>query len=164
MMRRLLHKNDSGISEVIGFVLSFAISSIFLMLAMSSFYTAKNNSDSVITATELTAIADRIAAAVIEAGLVGQEFPNASMNISLTLPQQLNGHDYHVDAHNYGILVNSTDGAFTANATTFKLDAIAQYAVYGSAYSSNEHLTVSYFINATGTPTAGTPNIMITGV
>lgn len=159
MMRRLFRKDDQGVSEIIGFVLSFAISSIFLMIAMTSFYTAKNNSDSVITATELKAIADRIASAVVEAGLVGQEYPNSTMNISVALPQQLNGHDYRVDAHNYGVLVNSTDGAFFANATTFKLDAVTTFEVYGEAYSSNEHLTVSYFTNATGKP-----NIKITGV
>lgn len=143
-LRRLLRRDDGAVSEVLGFVLSFALSAIFLMLAMTSFWTAKNNSDAVITASELKTIADRVAAAVVEAGLVGAEYPNATMNITVPLPQQLNGHDYYVQARAWGVYVNATDGSLSSNATTFKLDAISEFQVSGLAYSSNEYVIVTY--------------------
>jgi hypothetical protein len=150
MRARLLAVDDRATNEIIGFVLSFALSAIFLMIAMSTFWTAKSNSESVMTATEMKAVADRVASAVVEAGLVGQEFPNATMNISVPLPQQLSGHDYVVDAYNYGVILSAPDGAFSpVNATTFKLDAVSGLSVSGHAYSSTQRVIVSY-TNSTG--------------
>ena len=156
---RRAKRDDSAVSEVLGFILSFALSAIFLMLAMSSFWTARNNSDGVITGSELRAIADRIAGAVVEAGLVGQEWPNSTMNVTVQIPQTLNGHDYYVEGRLWGIYVNATDGFATASATTFKLDALQNFAVSGRAYSINEHVTVTYSLQDAG----ATKNIHLHG-
>lgn len=143
-MRGHRSRDDQAINEVLGFVLSFALSAIFLMIAMSSFWTAKANSESVLTGTEMKAVADRVASAVVQAGLIGQEFPNATFNQSLAIPQLLNDHDYYVQGTPSAIYVNSTDGTYTATATTFKLDAVTSLWVTGVAYSSNEKVLVEY--------------------
>lgn len=146
----MMRADDAAVNEVLGFILSFALSAIFLMLAMSSFWQARNNSDSVITATELRSIADRVAAGIVEAGLVGQEWPNATMNITIQIPQALNGHDYYVNATRSLVYVNATDGFASASASTFKLDAVSGFAVGGKAYSGNEHVTVTYSLQDNG--------------
>lgn len=136
--------NDSAVSEVIGFVLSFALSAIFLLIAMNSFWVAKDNTDGVVTAVELKTIANRVAARVVEAGLSAQEFENATLNVTVPLPQELNGRGYYVEARAWAVYVNSTDGTLTASATTFKLDAVPDVQVTGRVQSSDEVLVVTY--------------------
>lgn len=137
-------RDDRGITEVLGFILSFALSAIFLMIAMSSFYAARNNTDGVVAASELRSVADRVATRIVEAGLVGQEFPNATANLTLQIPQSINGHPYQVVAKNTGIWVNTTDADYSGAASVFKIDAVAGVLVHGTVYSSNERLIVSY--------------------
>lgn len=143
-MRRGLRGDDSAVSEIIGFVLSFALSAVFLLIAMNSFWVAKDNTDGVVTAVELKTIANRVATRIVEAGLTAQEFPNATFNVTVPLPQELNGRPYYVEARAWAVYVNSTDGTLTANSTTFKLDAVDKVLVTGRVHSSNEMLVVSY--------------------
>lgn len=152
MARPLLRRDDGGVSEVIGFVLSFALSAIFLLIAMNSFWVAKDNTDGVVTAVELKTIANRVAARVVEAGLSAQEFPNATLDLTVALPQELNGHLYYVDATASAIYVRSTDGSLSASATTFKLDAVTGLTVSGRVHSSDERLIVTYSLQ-NGAPT-----------
>lgn len=147
-------EDDRGISEVLGFILSFALSAIFLMIAMSSFYAARNNTDGIVAASELRSVADRVATRLVEAGLVGQEFSNATINLTISIPQDINGHPYQVVAKNTGIWVNTTDGDYSAMASVFKVDAVSGVAVSGLVYSSNQHVTVTYSLQS---PTAATP-------
>lgn len=142
-MRRLT-RDDSGVSEVIGFVLSFALSAMFLMISLNTFFLAKNNSDDVVTAAELKTIADRVAARIVEAGLIGGEFPNATLNVTINIPQSLNGHPYYVEARPYGVFANTTDLPLSATATTFKLDAVVGFTVDGTVYSGGERLVIEY--------------------
>lgn len=149
-MARLFQRDDSGVSELIGFILSFALSAVFLLIALGSFYTARENTDAVVTGVELKTIANRVAEHIVEAGLVSQEFPNATLNVTVALPQDLNGHPYYVEATPSAIYANTTDGTLSAQATTFKLDAVTGVSVNGRVYSSNEVLIVSYSLQNNG--------------
>lgn len=142
--RSTFQRDERGVSEVVGFILTFAISSLFLLAAMTAFSSARTNSDYVITAVELKALADDVAGKVVQAGLEGQDFPNATMNLTINLPQDLNGHPYYVQARAWGVYVNTTDGALSASATTFKLDAVSGTTVSGKVYSSGQSLVVTY--------------------
>lgn len=143
--------NDEGVSEVIGFILSFALSSIFLLIALGTYYQASSNTDSVVLGVELKAIADRVATRVVDAGLIGQEFPNASLNITVDLPQTANGHSYLVWANNTTITVQALDMSVNATSTTFKLDAVQGVWIDGSVYSSQERVVVSYSLQNNAT-------------
>jgi len=143
-LRRRFAQDDRAISEVIGFILSFALSAVFLMIAMSSFYAARNNTDGVVAASELKSVADRVASRIVEAGLVGQEFANASINLTIVIPQAINGHPYQVLAKSTGVWVNATDAPYSGMASVFKVDAITGVNLTGLAYSSNEHVIVQY--------------------
>lgn len=142
--------DDSGVSEVIGFVLSFALSAVFLMMALTSFYTAKNNTEAVVSAVELRAIADQVASAVIEAGLVGQEFEHATYNRSVSIPHDLNGVPYYVVATRGTIYANATGEQFAASASTLKLDAVTGFIVTGRVDSSQQRVIVTYSLQNSG--------------
>lgn len=137
-------RDDEGVTEVIGFVLSFALSAIFLLIAMSVFYNARDNTDAMIEGVELKSIANQVAARVVEAGLVGQEFPNATMNIALDVPKAVNGLPYTIRIDNDAVRVSADDGSATATATTFRLDAVSGIVVGGTVRSSSERVIIVY--------------------
>lgn len=148
--RRRFGRNDEAVTEVIGFVLSFALSAVFLMISLNTFFVARTNSDDVVTAAELKTIADRVASRVVEAGLIGAEFPNATLNVTLDIPQDLNGHLYYIEARPYGIYANASDIGLSALATTFNLDAVEGFHVDGLVYSSAERLVITYSLQDNG--------------
>lgn len=135
---------DDGVTEVIGYVLSFALSAIFLLLALNVFWAARANTDEVTTGVELKTLADRLAARVVEMGAISQEFPNATMNITLNVPQSLNGRLYTLTASKSSVLAATNDGALSASSTTFKVDVLQNIDVTGSVDSSNQVVIVQY--------------------
>lgn len=149
-MTTMRRSNDEGVSEVLGFILSFALSAVFLMIALNSFYAAKGNTEAVVNAVELRAIADRVSARVVEAALIGQEFPNATYNVTIAVPTDLNGLPYYVEATASTIYVNASGGQLSASASTLRLDAVTGFAVSGRAESSNGHVTVTYSLQNAG--------------
>lgn len=148
--RRLFRRSDAAVSEVIGFVLSFALSAIFLMISMNTFFVARTNSDDVVTAAELKTIADRVAAQVVEAGFLAEEFPNATLNVTINIPQSLNGHPYTIEARAWGVYANTTDVVLSALSSTFNLDAVEGFEVTGHVESSNERVLLTYSLQNGG--------------
>ncbi len=157
MMTRQLSRDDRGVTEVIGYILTFALSAIILLISVQSFTVARENSDAVTTAVELKAIASRVATHVVEAGLISQEFPNSTYDVTINVPQDLNGHGYTIEATSTAIIVATIDGTARAEATTFRLDAISNVAVSGTVYSSNEVVRITYSLSGS------TKNIQIQG-
>jgi len=151
--RSFLH-DDEAVSEVIGYILSFALSAVFLLIALSSFWSAQQNTDSVVTAAEMNTIANRVASRVVDAGLVAQQFPNAHLDAIVDLPQAVNNHPYSVQLTDKNVIVATKDGLFKAYATTFKLDALAASATNPvivkdtTVESSNQRLTVHLYDDA----------------
>lgn len=139
-----LRRDDQATTEVIGFVLSFALSAMFLLIALNAFWTARNNTDVMVSAVELRSIADRVATRVVEAHLIGQEFSNATVELAFTVPQTVNGHPYTITAYRDRVEVVADDGTANAESTTFRLDAVPNTDVSGTVRSSNERLVLSY--------------------
>lgn len=155
-LRRLI-RNDDGVTEVIGYVLSFAISAIFLLLALNVFWAARANTDHVTTGVELKTIADRVAARMVELGQVSQQFPNSTLTANVLIPQSLNGRIYTIKAAPADVTVSTNDGELSAKASNFKVEALPGIDVDGEVDSSNAKLVVTYQLVGT------TPTITITG-
>lgn len=141
-----MRARDEAVTEVIGYVLSFAISAIFLLIALNVFYQARANTEEVLTGVELKSIADKVASHIVAAGLVGQEFPNATLQERFDIPKDLNGRGYNVTGTSTEVKVATVDGGLSATATTLKLDA-SGITVSGTVYSSQERITVTYRLN-----------------
>ncbi|HET6404326.1 MAG TPA: hypothetical protein VFH78_06740 [Candidatus Thermoplasmatota archaeon] len=136
-------------TEVIGYVLSFALSAIFLLIALNVFSAARGNTEHVVTGVELKTIADRVAGHIVDLGLVSQEFPNASMEVALIIPQSLNGRLYTVTAAPHLVTATTNDGAIYADSTTYRTEVLPNIAVSGSVDSSNERLILRYQLDGT---------------
>jgi hypothetical protein len=143
-------RDDEAVTEVIGYVLSFALSAIFLLLALNIFWAARENTENVTTGVELKTLTDRVAARIVEMGAISQEFPNATMNMTINIPQMLNGQTYELTASAAQVTAVTADGAMSASSTTFKVDVLDDISVIGTVDSSNERLVVHYDLLSNG--------------
>ena len=95
--RRVLRGDSEGVSEVIGYLLTFGILSMVLVLAMSAFSVGQEAA--VERAVELRAesAAARVAGVVVQtAVLAEQQGTGIAVAYLVDLPQQLEGRDYIV--------------------------------------------------------------------
>ena len=141
---RAFRRDDEAVTEVIGYVLSFALSAIFLLIALNVFHAARGNTEQVVTGVELKAIADKVASDIVDMGLVAQEFPNATMQTSIDIPQSLSGRLYTVQATPARVMITTNDGELYAEASTYKTDAITGISVDGTVDSSNQRIIITY--------------------
>ncbi len=139
-----IRRNDSGVSEVIGFLLMFVISSFLLVIAMSTFNNSQDTSEGVVTAVEMKSVAARVASRVLEASIVAQDFPNATYEIQVDLPTPPNDRDYRVTLTASSVDVDTTKGSATATTTTYKLDAINDLVLSGEVYSYHKTAVIRY--------------------
>lgn len=142
-MRRFV-ADDAGVNEVVGYILTFALSAIILLVSIQSFTLARENSDSVITGVELKTIATRVSTRVVEAGLMSQEFPNSTYTVVVQIPKDLNGHPYYIDAYNNAIIATAAETGVSASASTFRLEKITNLDVNGRVHSSEERVVIVY--------------------
>jgi hypothetical protein len=143
------------VSEVVGFVLTFGISAVVLVVAVQSFATAQQTTNTMLAAAEMKNVANRIATRLVQAGILYQDFPNSSTNITLTIPPTVAGKQYTAAVTPTTVYVNTTDRSANATASTFHLDAYSQtdpcFRVTGSVPSSYSSLVVRYGPVSTGT-------------
>ena len=71
-------------------------------------------------------------------------FPNATINLTVNIPQDINGHPYQVLAKNAGVWVNATDAPYSGMASVLKVDAVSGVGVSGLVYSSGQRVVVTY--------------------
>ena len=107
----------SGVSEVIGFMLTFSIISLILVLGMLAFRDAE--ADAKDRAVELHAqgVADRVASMVVEGALFAEnQGTSASFSYRLDLPTDLEGRGYRVRLDDVlrQVVVDPGAGASTA--------------------------------------------------
>lgn len=139
-----LRGNDRAVSEVMGYILMFALSAVILVVSLQSFTSAKQGSEDIVAGVEMRAVADRVSARLLEASKVAQEFPNATYNISLRVPEHINGQSYTILVSASEVVVESVDGSARVTASAYKLDAIRDLRVSGEVYSGNGNIIVRY--------------------
>lgn len=146
MPRRLFRRDDRGVTEVLGFVLMFALSSIVLITSVQAFNEAKTNADGVVSGVELRGVANRVSTRVVQAALLSEDFPNASIRVEMRIPEAIGTGPYWVETASSGgntvIEAESADGSYSATASVFNVDKIVSEIAAGRMYSGNASLAV----------------------
>lgn len=88
--------DDAAVTEVLGFILMFALSAFILIVSMRSFNAAQDNSNALVGAVELRNIANRVSSRVVQAGIISQEFPQAEFSVTVKVPDEIAGYRYGV--------------------------------------------------------------------
>lgn len=92
---RPFRRDDVGVSEVIGFLLTFGIISMILLVAMLGFNNAQKNAEQRLIEIQGSGAAQRVAAAAVDVALFAQDNPY-EIAIALDLPSELEGISYNV--------------------------------------------------------------------
>lgn len=143
---------DAAVTEVIGFIMMFALSAIILVFSLRAFDVTQTETDREVAEVQLEALADEVASRVVQAGLASEKFPNATFKVDVRLPDAIKGYGYTVTGTNATVYANTTDGQVTTNSTTFKTDALEDVWVHGTVYSGAWDLEVRYEKIARQTP------------
>ncbi len=148
--------DDAAVSEVIGYILMFALSAVILTASLQAFTITQERSDKLSAGVEMQGVANRVASRILQASLVAEEMPNATFHATMRLPDVLGTHTYYVQAHPSTVYVNATNEQVRTNSTTFRTEAISGLGVSGKVFSSDRLLRVEY------TNSGGTQEITIT--
>lgn len=143
-MRKLLARDDSAVSEVVGFILAFAISAILLVVSVSAFTRARETTESVVTGVELRGIANRVATRIAQAGVVAQELPNATITFRIPVERDLAGTPYHATAYSTNVTAYTNGELLEGNATLYKLHVVPNLRIGGVAESSTGWMEITY--------------------
>lgn len=141
-LRRALRACEDAVSEVIGYILMFFLSSAVLMLSLQAFLESRNATENLQAASEVRLIADQVASEIFQAGLAAEGLRNATYEGLVKLPN-LGGRSYLVNASHDRVYVNTTDGRFMANSTVFRVNATVQQ-IHGTVYSGQGYAKVRY--------------------
>lgn len=136
--------DDEAVSEVIGFIMMFALSAIILIFTLRAFDITHTRTREASAEVQLQGLADRVSSRVVQAGLVAERYPNATLEVRVDLPESVEGFGYTVAGTNSTVYVNSTDGQVEQNSTTFETQAIDGVWIHGTVFSGPYDLTVTY--------------------
>ena len=89
-----MKRDDGAVTEVLGFILMFALSALILIVSMRAFNAAQANSNDLVAAVELRNVANRLSSRVVQAAIVSQEFPQADFNVTVKVPPEIAGYRY----------------------------------------------------------------------
>ncbi len=168
--------DDVGVSEVIGYLFSFVIAFLILIASMATFNIIAESGDRLAAHAEFGDIANRVAAAVLDAFEIGSEArdtygtvtsgqgPALLYTRTLDVPPEFRGFRYTVDLDTESVSVVSVDGQIQATSTTFKAGEVLPApaddcttdhivcAIGGSVPAGNDEVVVSYHYDTTVSP------------
>lgn len=110
--RRQAWSEEEGVSEVIGFLLTFAIISFILLVSMLAFNSAQAKAENRLIEIQGASAAQRVAAAAVDLALFATDHPY-NTSIAIDLPVELQGITYSVSLCQTGVPCG--DGATWCN-------------------------------------------------
>lgn len=93
--RKPRHDGEDGVSEVVGFLLTFGIISAILLVAMLGFNDAQQRAEIRLIEIQGASAAQRVASAAVDLALFAQSNPHDT-SVAIDLPAELQGISYSV--------------------------------------------------------------------
>lgn len=131
----------SAVSSVIGYIFSFGLSALILIVSINSFTSIQQTTYDRAVEIELIDAANRIVAGVNAAVDVHRSFPNATYCRQVSIPGEIKGRHYSISATQDTIYVNTTDGRINKSSTTYKASAEG-ILISGMIYSGSDYVIV----------------------
>lgn len=133
--------NNKAVSQVVGFVLSFAIISL---ITSSAIYTVSSLAETRVEyASEITseALVNYVTNSIIECSATRRACPNANYSKIIEVPTKINNKNYYIEATNSWIFLNTTDGKIQVKSSTYKQD-LFDTNIRGKVYGSSGLITI----------------------
>lgn len=104
-------EDDRGASEMVGYMIAFALGSMILVLSLTAFNTMRDHSGEMVADRAVSEMAHRVAFAVEESLSSGADFPDSDFSRTLRLPAEVSGHTFTIELGRANIWVNLTNAA-----------------------------------------------------
>lgn len=137
-------RDEDAANEIIGFILMFAVSSIILVFSTQTYLASQENTDHLLRGVELKSVAARVATQVTHAGLVADEFPNATYTALMRVPVKVAGQNYDVSVDADSVDAAAVESDASASSTTYNLGTVQYVTVSGTAPGHGEWLNLTY--------------------
>jgi len=121
---RKFRKNTHGVSNIIGYMFSFAVASMVMVSAVFITIGIVDDKTSQVARIEAQNIANYVANTVAEMVAMKEANPNAEYSKAMDIPLDLAGKSYYIEVTENRIYVNTTDGYVTASSTTYHADEL----------------------------------------
>jgi hypothetical protein len=107
---RRFASDQHAVSEVVGYLLTFAIAVVLLVAALQTFSVVQDYSQDLAAGTIAEDIANRIVFAVLQATDVAQRLPGVQYDFIVGLPTEIRGRPYRIEMTNSTVYVNESGG------------------------------------------------------
>jgi len=121
---RKFRKNTHGVSNIIGYMFSFAVASMVMVSAVFITIGIVDDKTSQVARIEAQNIANYVANTVAEMVAMKEANPNAEYSKTMDIPLDLAGKSYYIEVTEDRIYVNTTDGHVTASCSTYHADEL----------------------------------------
>jgi len=133
--------NNKAVSQVVGFIISFAIISLITGSAISSVGTLAEQRVEYASEINANAIVNYITNSIIECSATRQACPNANYSKTVELPIKINNKNYYIEATNEWIFLNTTDGTIHVKTSTYN-QGLLNTNIQGKVYCSSGLVTI----------------------
>jgi len=147
---RAFARRDEAVNEVMGYIMMFLLSAVVLVMSLQSFTASKESSEEIVATAEAQSLANRVAGHLLEMSKAADEFPNASYSVTFTVPEQIAGEPYYVEATPASVAVETVSGSLRATSSTYKLDTIPGLTLGGRTHSGDGRIAIHYEKDALG--------------
>jgi len=141
---RKFRKNTHGVSNIMGYMFSFAVASMVMVSAVFITMNIVDDKTSQVARIEAQSIANYVANTVAEMVAMKEANPNAEYSKTMDIPVDLAGKSYYIEVTADRIYVNTTDGHVTASCTTYHADEL-NIGVSGRINGGSGQATLSSF-------------------
>lgn len=101
--------DERGVSEIVGYMIAFAMGSIILVLSLTGFNAMRDYSGDMVADRTVKEVAHRISFAVDESLESGAQHPLSEFSRELRLPREVSGNTYTIELGPGNVWVNTTD-------------------------------------------------------
>jgi len=140
---RHLYNNKKGISNVLGYLLSFAIASVVMVSAVIITSGIINNRTAAVAELQAQSIANKVADAIVEAVAVDQSTPEGDYTKTMDIPLEIAGRQYYIDITDAAVYVNTTDGLVSKSAPTYGAGSSKTGVSSDTIYSGGGEIEIS---------------------
>ncbi len=101
--------DERGVSEIVGYMIAFAMGSVILVLSLTGFNAMRDYSGDMVADRTVNEVALRISFAVDESLQSGAQHPVSEFSREIRLPEKVSGNTFGVELGPKNVWVNTTD-------------------------------------------------------
>jgi|GEM_PF-1761007 len=136
---RFLFRNRKGVSNVFGYLFSFAVASMVMVSAVIMTKNVMDDRSAKVGNMEAQTVANKMADAIVEAIAAGQSMTDGDYSRALDLPNDIAGLDYYMEVTDKFVYVNTTNGVISKSCPNYGAGSsnlgIANSKIYGGSGS-----------------------------